>query len=69
MKSKKMRSKEGFITTIVVILIAIVLLKFWFGVNIIDVLKTPKVSAWAAYLRDVIVFVWHYIADLFSHAA
>lgn len=65
MKSRKMKSKEGFISTIIIILVAIVLLKFWFGVNIIDVLKSPRVMEWTAYLRDVILFVWHYVSDLF----
>lgn len=68
MKNENRYTKDGFITAIIVILIAIVLLKFWFGVNIIDILKTPKVMAGAAYLRDVIVFLWHYISDLFKGA-
>lgn len=64
---KKSNYRGGFITTIIIILVALVLLKVWFDFNIIDFLKSPKVSEWTTYLREVITFVWqHYLKDAFS---
>lgn len=64
---KKARPNGGFIMTIVIIIVAIVLLKFWFGFNIIDFLKTPKVSEWTSYIREFIAFVWtHYLKEAFT---
>lgn len=64
---KKSNYRGGFITTIIIILVALVLLKVWFDFNIIDFLKSPKVSEWTAYLREVITFVWqHYLKDAFT---
>lgn len=67
LKNKQNNVQQGgFIMTIVVILVAIVILKFWFGFNIIEFLKSPKVAEWTEYLREVIIFVWtHYLRDAF----
>lgn len=67
MESDQKIKSGGFITTIIVILVAIVVLKFVFGFNIIEFLRSPKVSEWTSYIKDVIVFVWtHYLAGAFS---
>lgn len=59
------KNRRGFITAIVVVIVAIVLLRIWFGFNIIDFLKSPGVAEWTSYIRDVVIFVWnHYLKEI-----
>jgi len=54
-----MKKDQGFLTIIVLIIIALALLKFVFDFDIIDFFKTPKVAETISYIwNDVIVFLW-----------
>lgn len=57
---------KGFISTIIIIIVALVLLKVWFDFDIIEFLKSPKVVEWTAYIRNVVIFIWdHYLSTAF----
>jgi len=62
------RPNGGFITAIIIIIIAIIILKFVFGFSIIDFLKSPRVGVWIAYVKEVAIFIWdHYLSGV-AHA-
>lgn len=49
---------SGFITTIIVIIAAIVALKFLFHIDVLSYLTSGQVSEWLSYTKKVIVVVW-----------
>jgi hypothetical protein len=55
----KHKNQDGFVTTIIVIIIALFLLKLLFNFNILDFLKTPKAQEALLYTQHVILLVWH----------
>lgn len=58
---------RGFITTIVLIIIAIILLKYWLDIDVIKFLKSPEVKAFFLKIWEFIVSLWQdFIKPLFS---
>lgn len=56
----KNKQEGGFLTIIVLIIIALALLKFVFDFDIIDFFKNPKVAETVSYIwNDVILFLWN----------
>jgi|GEM_PF-6658555 len=50
--------KKGFISTIVLIIAAILLLKFWFDIDILTWIKKPEVSDFFIRLSNFISLIW-----------
>lgn len=63
MKKPDFKLKRGFIGYIILIIIAIVLLKFWLQIDVIDWLNKPDVKEFFLKLWSVITLIWEkYIA-------
>ncbi len=59
--------KKGFISYIVIAIIAIVLLKVWFGFDFFKWLNTPDVKAFFYKIWDVLLIIWdRYVSDSFQ---
>ncbi len=50
--------KRGFITTIIIIIVAIVLLKVWLGFDIFKWLNQPPVKEFLLKIWAIIVEIW-----------
>lgn len=57
-QSQRPSQQSGFITTIVLIVVGIIVLKFWFHIDVISYLTSGAVGEWLAYVKKVIVVVW-----------
>lgn len=58
--------KRGFIGYIVLIIIAVVLLKFWFDIDVLEWLNKPEVKEFFTKIWDIIVLIWDkYISEIF----
>lgn len=57
--SKKItNSKGGFFQIIIILIIAIIVLKFIFDIDIIDFLKSDRFEEWFGYIKNVVVIIW-----------
>lgn len=54
-------AKKGFFQIIIVLIIAIIVLKFVLDIDIIDFLKSDRFEIWFDYIKDVIVAIWEKI--------
>lgn len=64
---RKRGLNRGFISYIVVAIIAIVLLKVWFGFDLFKWLNTPEVKTFFFKIWDVILMIWNkYVSDSFQ---
>jgi len=52
------KNQKGFIGTIVLIIIALILLQYVFGFNIIDYIKSPKTIAVLDSIKDFLQTLW-----------
>jgi hypothetical protein len=53
-----MRGKSGFIKTVLIIVVALVVLGF-FGYNLRDIVDSPDVRDNLSYLWEIIVKIWN----------
>ncbi len=53
--------QSGFITAIVIIIAAILVLRFVFSVDVIGFLRSARVGEWVGYTKGVILAVWEHI--------
>jgi len=51
-------NEKGFIQTVVLIIVILIVLKFWFKVDIIDFLNSGKIQEWLGYVKMVVVAIW-----------
>ncbi len=63
-----LQSKRGFITTILLIIIALAALKYFLNFSIFDAAASEQGQGTIAYLRDVISTVWSYIGAPVTYA-
>ncbi|MDO8590159.1 MAG: hypothetical protein Q7R69_02705 [bacterium] len=56
-----MKKDKGFISWLVLIIIALALLKYFFGWSIFDAASTEQGRGTIAYIKDVLSFVWYYL--------
>lgn len=68
-----MKSKRGFIKTIILIIIALAVLKYFFDINVLDFVRSESfqkvfgtiwdivVAIWNDYLKASVEFVWEEI--------
>ena len=62
------RHERGFISTIIVIVAALVLAKYYFDFNIIDFLKSPNVVEIWDYIKRFFEIIWNnFIKDPFFY--
>ncbi len=67
MHMKNRRFNQGFIGTIVIILVAIVLLKFWFHFDIFTWFQKPEVKEFFGKIWSVITMIWNkYLKETFQ---
>lgn len=58
---------RGFIASIVLIIVAIVLLKVWFDFDIFKWLNTPDIKNFFIKIWDIIVVIWNdYVKESFE---
>jgi len=57
----KLNKKRGFISTILLIIVALALLKYFFDFSIFDAATSEQGRATVAYIREVLGTVWFYI--------
>ncbi len=60
---------KGFIKYIVIIIAAIILLKYWLHIDVIAWLNKPEVKefithGWQTYIQPTLVAIIHYIRDI-----
>ena len=79
MKNFKSRNR-GFIRSIVAIAIVLIVLKYWFDIDLLNILRHPKVDpyfqgfyawvigVWNAYLLPAIYWLWARLQDLWELA-
>lgn len=59
--------KRGFISYIVIAIIAIVLLKVWFGFDFFKWLNTPEVKVFFYKVWDILKLIWdRYVSESFQ---
>ncbi|MEK7185590.1 MAG: hypothetical protein AAB726_03140 [Patescibacteria group bacterium] len=51
-------SKKGFFQIIIILIIAIIIMKFVLDIDIIDFLKSDRFEEWFGYIKDVAVAIW-----------
>lgn len=51
-------TQSGFIKTIILIVVAIIVLKFWFHIDVLSYLTSGQVSEWLLYVKKVVLVVW-----------
>jgi hypothetical protein len=57
---------RGFISIIVIAIVAIVLLKIWFGFDFFKWLNTPEIKGFFLKIWDVVVVIWDkYLKEIF----
>lgn len=57
-----MSLKRGFIGTLILIIIALALLKYFFAFDVFDAAKSPQGQSTVGYIKNIIDVVWSYIA-------
>lgn len=57
-----MKRRGGFISTIVVIILALAAAKFFFDWDIFDAAETPEGQGTVVYIRRVLDVIWSYLA-------
>lgn len=62
---------RGFIRYIVIIIAAIVLLKYWLHIDVIAWLNKPEIKEsvshfWNAYVKETVFAIFKYIKDIVS---
>lgn len=57
MKTQYKTNQKGFLEVIVVILVALILLRF-LGINIEDIIANNAVKEFFGYVKDMLVLVW-----------
>lgn len=63
-----MEDNKGFIKLIILVIIGLVVLKFFFSFDVIDYLKTPEVQSFFSKVKEVIIVVWNFIYKIVSFA-
>ena len=56
-----MDTNKGFIKMIIVIVIALIILGYFFDIRITDVISSPNVQANLTWFWDIVVRVWNFI--------
>lgn len=51
------KQNGGFLMTIILVIVAIVVLKFVFHIDIVDIFN---------YVSEVVTFVWHKVSGIFN---
>ncbi|MES2214379.1 MAG: hypothetical protein V4465_03280 [Patescibacteria group bacterium] len=57
-----MRNERGFIGTIILVIIALALLKYFLNWSVFDAAASPQGKETVSYTHQVISTVWHYIS-------
>ncbi len=57
MKRKKLNTQKGFLELIVIVLIALILLRF-LGIDIQTILAKQWVKDFFGYIKDMLILVW-----------
>lgn len=57
----KLNKERGFIGTLILIIVALALLKYFFNFSIFDAASSEQGRATISYIRDVLDAVWSYI--------
>lgn len=57
-----MSSKRGFVGTIILIIIALALLKYFLNWDVLDASQTSQGQTTIAYVKNVVNLVWGYIS-------
>ena len=65
MKRKKNNTQKGFLELIVIILIALILLRF-LGIDIETILAKQWVKDFFGYVKDMLVLVWQDFLEIIS---
>jgi len=55
----KKQEQKGFIGTIITLVVALALLKYFFDFSIIDFIKSPKVIEVLEYIKKAISIIWN----------
>jgi len=53
--------QKGFISWIILFIIALALLKYFFNWSIFDAAETDEGKSAILYIRDILNFIWYYI--------
>ena len=53
--------QSGFVSTIIVIVAAILILQFVFHVDVVGFIKSARVSEWVGYIKTVILALWEHV--------
>ena len=56
-----MDTNKGFIKMIIVIVIALIIIGYFFDIRITDVISSPNVQANLTWFWDIVVRVWNFI--------
>ena len=56
-----MNTKKGFIRLVILVVIALIVLGYFFNIKITDVIASPNVQANLNWLWDIIVKIWNFI--------
>ncbi len=58
---------RGFIASIVLVIVAIILLKVWFHFDVFKWLNTPEIKQFFLKIWDIIVIIWNdYVKESFE---
>ncbi len=64
----KQNKQSGFIMKIVILIIALILLKFVFKFDVIEFLKSPWVKEAYDYIKEIVLIIWNdYIVALYHY--
>ena len=53
-----MNQQKGIIKTIILLVIAIVILKFWLKIDIVDFMNSERFHEWINYVKIFFLAVW-----------
>ncbi|MFM2357722.1 MAG: hypothetical protein RJA61_459 [Candidatus Parcubacteria bacterium] len=59
--------KSGFIVQIIIILVALGLIGFYFGLDILKFLKNPEVQKYIIGVKNTVLLIWSYMKVGFNY--
>lgn len=59
----RVNKKSGFFQLIILLIIAIVILKFWLDIDIVDFLNSTRFQIWIGYVKTVLLAFWENVIE------
>lgn len=59
-------NKKGFISTIILVVVALLILQFAFDINVLAILQSPQLQAFSNFVIKYTLIAWHGLVRLYQ---